>query len=91
MSILNVEDIHKSFGKTKVLEGVSFSMEEGEVISIIGSSGSGKTTLLRCIGFLETADSGSVKVDGNVIFDAENYKILTRKVERDKLLNKLCS
>ena len=87
MSILNVEDIHKSFGKTKVLEGVSFSMEEGEVISIIGSSGSGKTTLLRCIGFLETADSGSVKVDGNVIFDAENYKKVSSAMMRKMQMN----
>ena len=70
MSILSVEGIHKSFGKTKVLKGVSFSMEKGEVIS----SGSGKTTLLRCIGFLEKADEGVVLVDGNVIFDADEKK-----------------
>ena len=58
MAILEVKDIKKSFGKTEVLKGVSFSLNEGEVLSIIGSSGSGKTTLLRCINFLETADSG---------------------------------
>ena len=79
MSILSVENIFKSFGKTKVLEGVSFSMEEGEVVSIIGSSGSGKTTLLRCIGFLEKADDGIVMVDDNVIFDAKHQKKLSSK------------
>ena len=60
MAILEVKDIKKSFGKTEVLKGVSFSLNEGEVLSIIGSSGSGKTTLLRCINFLETADSGLI-------------------------------
>lgn len=72
MSVLNVDGIYKSFGKTEVLKGVSFSMEEGQSISIIGSSGSGKTTLLRCIAFLETADKGRITVDGKTIFDAEN-------------------
>lgn len=72
MSILNVDGICKSFGDTKVLKGVSFSMEEGQSVSIIGSSGSGKTTLLRCIGFLETADKGKIEVNGETIFDASN-------------------
>ena len=63
MKILEVHDIHKHFGKTRVLEGVGFSMEEGEVLSILGSSGSGKTTLLRCINFLEKADEGKILVD----------------------------
>lgn len=71
MSILNVNGIYKKFGETDVLKGVSFSMEEGEAISVIGSSGSGKTTLLRCIGFLETADKGRIEVDGKPVFDAE--------------------
>lgn len=74
MAILEVKDIKKSFGKTEVLKGVSFSLEEGEVLSIIGSSGSGKTTLLRCINFLETADSGLITVDGDVIFSGEDKK-----------------
>lgn len=72
MSILKVENIYKKFGKTEVLKGVGFEMEEGEVLSILGSSGSGKTTLLRCINFLEKADSGIISVDGNVIFDASS-------------------
>ena len=74
MSILNVEGIYKKFGRTEVLKGVSFSMEQGEVLSILGSSGSGKTTLLRCINFLERADSGKITVDGEVIFDATDNK-----------------
>ena len=72
MSILNVDGIYKSFGDTDVLKGVSFSMDEGQVISIIGSSGSGKTTLLRCIGFLEKADKGKIQVENETVFDAEN-------------------
>lgn len=72
MAILNVTDIHKSFGNTEVLKGVSFEMERGEVIAVIGSSGSGKTTLLRCVNFLETADKGRIYVDGECIFDAED-------------------
>lgn len=71
MSILEVKDLRKSFGKTEVLKGVSFSLEEGEVLSIIGSSGSGKTTILRCITQLETADSGTITVAGETFF-AEN-------------------
>lgn len=74
MAILSVDGIFKKFNKTEVLKGVSFDMEEGQVISIIGSSGSGKTTLLRCIGFLETADKGIVKVNDQVIFDAKDHK-----------------
>ena len=82
MSILNVEGIYKSFGNTEVLKGVSFDMEEGQVVSVIGSSGSGKTTLLRCIGFLETADSGTISVNGDVVFDAENPLMKNSDVKR---------
>ena len=74
MSILTVENVYKKFGRTEVLKGVSFSMEQGEVLSILGSSGSGKTTLLRCINFLEKADSGRITVDDEVIFDATDNK-----------------
>ncbi len=72
MSILEVKDLKKSFGKTEVLKGVSFTLDEGEVMSIIGSSGSGKTTILRCINQLETADSGYIGVDGEVFFDSNS-------------------
>ena len=71
MAILEVKDLKKSFGSTEVLKGISFSLEEKSVLAVIGSSGSGKTTLLRCINMLETADSGSITVDGSTIFDGE--------------------
>ena len=72
MAILEVKGIYKKFGKTEVLRGIDFSMEEGEVLSIIGSSGSGKTTLLRSISFLEKADLGTITLDGEIVFDAES-------------------
>ena len=70
MSILEVQNIEKHFGATRVLEDISFSLEKGQALAIIGSSGSGKTTLLRCLNFLETPDQGVISVGGNVIFDA---------------------
>ena len=70
MSILEVQNIEKHFGATRVLEDISFSLEQGQALAIIGSSGSGKTTLLRCLNFLETPDHGSISVNGSVIFDA---------------------
>lgn len=70
MAILEVQHIEKHFGATRVLEDISFSLEEGQVLAIIGSSGSGKTTLLRCLNFLETPDTGSIAVKGEVLFDA---------------------
>ena len=70
MKMLDVQNIKKSFGKTEVLKGISFSLEQGQVLAIIGSSGSGKTTLLRCLNFLEQADFGTICVDGEKIFDA---------------------
>ena len=70
MSILEVHHIEKHFGATRVLDDISFSLEQGQALSIIGSSGSGKTTLLRCLNFLERPDGGSITVNGNVIFDA---------------------
>ena len=70
MSILEVKDIYKSFGRNHVLRGINFSLEKGEVLSIIGSSGSGKTTLLRCLNSLEFADSGQIIVDGDPIFNS---------------------
>ena len=64
MPILQVNNLKKGFGKTDVLKGVSFSLEQGQVLAIIGSSGSGKTTLLRCLNFLETPDAGEILVNG---------------------------
>ena len=77
MAILEVNHIQKSFGGTAVLKDISFSLEKGQVLSIIGSSGSGKTTLLRCLNFLETAESGTIRVDGKLLFDGENQKRLS--------------
>ncbi len=71
MSILEVKDLTKDFGTTKVLKGISFTLEEGRVLSIIGSSGSGKTTLLRCINGLETATTGKITVNDKVVFDSD--------------------
>ena len=64
MELLNVTDLHKSFGSLNVLRGVSLSVNKGDVIAVLGPSGSGKTTFLRCINFLEKADSGIMEFDG---------------------------
>ena len=69
MAILEVAQLEKSFGGTKVLRDISFSLEEGQALSIIGSSGSGQTTLLRCLNFLETPDSGRIAVRGRNLLD----------------------
>ena len=70
MSVLEVKNLEKHFDKTKVLNDISFTLEQGQALSIIGSSGSGKTTLLRCLNFLETPDAGSIAVNGETLFDA---------------------
>ena len=70
MAILEVNNLGKSFGTTEVLKDISFSLEKGESLAIIGSSGSGKTTLLRCLNFLETPDQGTIRVGNETIFDA---------------------
>ncbi|HBM98316.1 MAG TPA: polar amino acid ABC transporter ATP-binding protein [Ruminococcus sp.] len=72
MSLLNVNNIQKSFGKNEVLKSISFSLEKGEVLAIIGSSGSGKTTLLRCLNFLETPQKGKIIVNDKVLFDGDD-------------------
>lgn len=72
MPILEVEHICKSFNQTEVLKDISFSLEKGQAVSIIGSSGSGKTTLLRCLNFLEHPDKGIIRVNGETLFDAED-------------------
>lgn len=87
MSVLKIENMYKKFGKTEVLKGVDFSLDEGEVLSIIGSSGSGKTTLLRCLNFLETADMGKIYVNDDMIFDSERAKEYSDKEIREKRLN----
>ncbi len=86
MSVLEVKNIKKSFGKTEVLKGISFSLEKGEVLSIIGASGSGKTTLLRCLNFLEFAEEGIISVEGKQIFDGKNFqKISDEDIRQNRL------
>ena len=87
MSILEVTNIEKSFERTKVLKDISFSLERGQALAIIGSSGSGKTTLLRCLNFLERPDSGKISVNGTLLFDAANTKTLGEKEIRKKRLH----
>lgn len=86
MTALEITDIRKSFGKEEVLKGISFSLEKGEVLAIIGSSGSGKTTLLRCLNFLETPQHGIIKVNGETIFDADSkIKLTEQKIRENRL------
>ena len=86
MAILEVRNLYKSFGSNNVLKGIDFDLEEGKVLSVIGSSGSGKTTLLRCITSLETADKGQITVNGNVVFDSENqHKYTKEEIRRNRL------
>ena len=75
MSILEVKNLKKTFGSNQVLKDVSFSLEEGQVLAIIGSSGSGKTTLLRCLNFLETPDSGEILVNGKQLLSQSEEEI----------------
>ena len=72
MPVLDVQHIEKHFGATRVLEDISFSLEQGQALAIIGSSGSGKTTLLRCLNFLETPNQGRILVNGETLFDADD-------------------
>ncbi len=86
MAILEVEHIQKSFGTTDVLKDISFTLERGQVLSIIGSSGSGKTTLLRCLNFLETAQSGTIRVNGETLFDgAAGKHISDEQIRKNRL------
>jgi polar amino acid transport system ATP-binding protein len=87
MSILEVNHIEKHFGKTQVLRDVSFSMEEGTALAIIGSSGSGKTTLLRCLNFLERPNGGTISVKGETLFDAAEAEREKDAVLRKKRLH----
>ncbi|MCD7774003.1 MAG: amino acid ABC transporter ATP-binding protein [Clostridiales bacterium] len=87
MSVLQVKNIKKSFGSTEVLKGIDFSLEKGEVLSIIGSSGSGKTTLLRCLNFLEFADEGTISVNGEKIYDGSVKRRMKEAEIRKKRLH----
>ena len=87
MALLEVAGIGKSFGSTAVLRDISFTLEEGEAIAIIGSSGSGKTTLLRCLNFLETADAGSITVAGETLWSADDARTQSEAAIRKKRLH----
>ncbi len=87
MSILEVQHLEKHFGNTKVLHDISFSLEKGQTLSVIGSSGSGKTTLLRCLNFLETPNSGIIRVNNQVLFDAADPKTQLESEIRKKRLH----
>ena len=87
MAILEVHHIEKHFGATRVLEDISFDLEQGQALAIIGSSGSGKTTLLRCLNFLEKPDKGTISVAGNLIFDAADPATQRESEVRKKRLH----
>ena len=87
MAILEVEHVSKTFDHTEVLKDISFTLEKGEVVSIIGSSGSGKTTFLRCLNFLERPDTGVIRVGGETLFDAEDPLTLQESEIRKKRLH----
>lgn len=87
MALLEANNIKKNFGKTEVLKGISFSLEQGEVLAIIGSSGSGKTTLLRCLNFLEMPDEGTITVGSKVLFDGADQTTLSDEAIRQNRLH----
>ncbi len=86
MALLEVKDLKKSFGELQVLRGVSFSMERGETLSVIGPSGGGKTTLLRCLNFLEIPTGGQIRIGGKTLFDAADERTLSEsEIRRNRL------
>ena len=87
MAVLEVQHIEKHFGPTKVLQDISFDLEQGQALAIIGSSGSGKTTLLRCLNFLETPDQGKIVVQGKTLFDADDPATQRESEVRKKRLH----
>ena len=87
MAILEVQNIEKHFGYTRVLEDITFSLEQGQALAIIGSSGSGKTTLLRCLNFLERPDQGRIVVSGETLFDAADPATQREEEVRRKRLH----
>ena len=87
MPILDVQHIEKHFGATRVLEDISFSLDQGQALAIIGSSGSGKTTLLRCLNFLEIPDQGRILVNREKLFDAADPATQREEEVRKKRLH----
>lgn len=89
MEIVRVENLHKHFEGLEVLKGVSFTVNQGEIISIIGPSGAGKSTLLRCLNHLEAADKGSISFEGEYIAEADSNGNAIYKNKKETL--KICS
>ena len=87
MAILEVERLEKRFGSTDALKDISFTMERGSVLTVLGSSGSGKTTLLRCLNFLEKPDGGKIRVDGQLLLDASRPDAMTEEEIRQNRLH----
>ena len=85
MAFLEIRNLFKSFGDNCVLKGIDFSMEKGEVVSVIGSSGGGKTTFLRCLNFLEKPDVGQILINGELLYDAKT--VYTDAEIREKRLS----
>ena len=85
MPFLEIKDLHKSFGQTEVLKGVTLDLDKGEALAVIGSSGGGKTTLLRCVAFLECADKGEIILDGERIFGADKANDKSAKAKAQKI------
>ncbi len=85
MSYFEINQLVKNFGQLEVLKGIDLDLEKGQVLSIIGSSGSGKTTLLRCINFLETATSGTMTVEGELLFDGSFQKESDKDLRQKRL------
>jgi polar amino acid transport system ATP-binding protein len=70
VAFLEIDDVHKSFGRNEVLKGVSLNVERHEVVCLIGASGSGKSTLLRCVNALEQINSGAIRIEGDTVTGA---------------------
>ena len=85
MAILEVKNLKKAFGKTQVLNDISFSLEKGQVLAIIGSSGSGKTTLLRCLNFLEFPDCGQIYVSGKPLLPDSGKRLSDEEIRKNRL------
>jgi len=79
-SIINIENVHKHFGRVHALRGVSLQIQKGEVLVIVGPSGSGKSTLLRCINHLEDCSSGNIIVDGIQLDSAQNINAVRQEI-----------
>ncbi len=84
--MIKADNIRKSFGETEVLKSISFTLNEGDVLSVIGPSGSGKSTLLRIITQLETADGGSLSIGGESLFEEKNGVAVYRREKERRLI-----